>query len=372
MRVLNVFGEPFSNGGQEAFTINVLQAIDKTDLRIDFYTPYYCDNDYYKSIIEQNGGIIYEAGLHFAPGNSRLNIIKPLVKFLKQNNYDVVHIHSGSVSCLAYSAFASSICHIKKIIVHSHCTNERETVKHLLAKCFTFPFVLFCPTDYFACSEEAGRWKFPSFICKQKLKVIKNGIDIDKFSFNQEIRNRIRKELNISDKSFIIGHVGRFSKQKNHEFIIDIFDELHKRDSNSFLLLVGDGEIKEKIIEKVKKRNLSDYVIFYGNSSNVNELYQAMDCFVFPSKFEGLGIVAIEAQTAGLKTLCSDVVPKETQITDLIEYLSLLTSFKEWAERIQLFKTFHRENISEIIKQKGYEIAEICKDIKQIYSNIER
>lgn len=372
MRVLNVFGEPFSNGGQEAFTINVLQAIDKNDLSIDFYTPYYCDNEYYRAIIEEYGGMIYEIGLNFMPGKSRLNIIKPLIKFLKQNHYDVVHIHSGSILCLAYSAFAASICHVKKIIVHSHCTNERETIKHFLAKCFTLPLILCCPTDYFACSKEAGKWKFPSFICKHRLKVVKNGIDVNKFCFNQEIRSRIRRELNISDNSFVIGHVGRFSYEKNHEFLIDIFRKIHNRDSQALLLLVGDGELKGKIMERVKQENLSSSVIFYGSCSNVSQLYQAMDCFLFPSKFEGLGIVAIEAQAAGLKILCSDMIPKETEITELIGYMALLDSFEKWAERVQSFKSYHRENTSEVIKEKGYEISDICEDIKQIYSNIER
>ncbi|MCM1524370.1 MAG: hypothetical protein NC120_07915 [Ruminococcus sp.] len=160
MRVLFAFGEPFGSGGQEAFAMNVLQTIYKTDLIIDFYTPYYCDNEKYKSIIERNGGMIYAAGLEFKPVSSRLNIINPLVKLIRKNKYDVVHINLGSISCLAYSAFAASICHVKKIIVHSHSTGAKITFKHMIAKIITMPLMLICPTDYFVCSEAAGKYKF--------------------------------------------------------------------------------------------------------------------------------------------------------------------------------------------------------------------
>lgn len=367
MRVLYVFGEPFSSGGQEAFTINVLQALDKTDLKIDFYTPYYCDNNYYKSIIEEKGGNIYAGGLNYVVGNSRINIIRPLVKFLKTNHYDILHIHSGGVLCLAFASLAASICHVHKIIVHSHTSNSMHKWFHMLAKFFSTPLLFLFPHEYLACSEDAGKWMFPSWICKKKLQIIKNGIEIEKFKFNPQIRENIRRKLNIKNDVFLLGHVGRFSQEKNHSFLIDVFFEIYKKNSDTILLLVGVGDLEKEIKEKVENYGLTNNVIFYGTTCNVSEIYQAIDYFVFPSYFEGLGIVVIEAQAAGLKTICSNCIPKETQITSLLKYMSLSDSPKKWAEEILLTKNYIRIDTSEEIKRHGYGMNSEIDNIKELY-----
>ena len=350
--------------------MNVLKKIDMSDLHIDFYTPYYCDNNYYKAIIEEKGGKVYAAGLNFAPGSSRLNIIKPLRQLLKKEKYDVIHIHSGSISCLAYSALAALSCGVKKIIVHSHAPALKKTLKYRLVKLATSPIMAICPTHYFACSKEAGEWKFSKRICKKKLEIVKNGIDINKFMFNAETRSNIRKSLKIKDDCFLIGHVGRFSKEKNHDFLIDIMSEVIKKNSNSKLLLIGTGDEVENIKSKVNTLGLNDYVIFYGTTPDVNNYLQAMDCFVFPSLFEGLGIVAVEAQASGLKTICSNAIPLDAKIDDLFEYMSLSESAEKWADRILTFSNgYIRADMSEKIKNSGFDIYDTSEFLSNVYLN---
>lgn len=368
VRVLEAFGEPFSNGGQEAFIMNVLQNIDMSDLCIDFYTPYYCDNDYYKSIIEEKGGKVYEVGLNFAPGSSRLDIIKPLKQLLKKEKYDVIHIHSGSISCLAYSALAASMCGVKKIIVHSHSPALKKTLKYRLVKFVTSPIMAVCPTHYFACSKEAGEWKFSKRICKKKLEIVKNGIDVNKFVFNAEIRNNIRKSLEVEDNCFLIGHVGRFSKEKNHEFLIDIMSEVIKKNSNSKLLLIGTGDEVENIKSKVNDLGLNDYVIFFGTTPNVNDYLQAMDCFVLPSLYEGLPVSTVESQAAGLKTICSNVMTSQVKITNLFEFMPLLDSAEKWADKILSYNDgYERLDVSEKICDAGFDICDTANVLKNVY-----
>ncbi len=367
VNVLEVFGEPFSNGGQESFTINVLNNIDMTDLHIDFYTPYYCDNDFYKSIVEKHGGKVIEAGLKFMPGSSRLDIIRPLKKLMGKEKYDVVHIHSGSISCLAYSALAARLCGVKRVIVHSHATG-RKSLKYYLIRLATMPLMHLLPTDYFACSEEAGKWKFPGSICKNKLQVVNNGIDVRKFVFDNDKRKNMREALAVNDECFLVGHVGRLSKEKNHSFMIDVMYELIKKSDNSKMIFIGEGEEADSIKLKIDSLGLRDYIILQGAVPNVNDYLMAMDCFLFPSVYEGLGIAAIEAQASGLKTFCSDNVPDSVKITDMTEFVSLSDSSHEWAEKLLECKNgYLRTDMSEKIKQSGFDIMDTVRFLKKIY-----
>ena len=152
VRVLEVFGEPISNGGQESFVINIVQHINHEHLAIDMLTPYYCDNSYYEDIVKSFGGTIYTFGLSFEPGKSRFNINDKIDAFFKEHPYDVVHIHSGSISILCIMAHFAKKNHVKKIIVHSHCAAEHKTLKYRLTRMASYPYIMSAPTDYCACS----------------------------------------------------------------------------------------------------------------------------------------------------------------------------------------------------------------------------
>ena len=371
MKILELLGEPIANGGQEAFVINFINAIDMFDLSIDLLTPYNCSNNYYKTIVENKGGRVYSFNLPFAPGKSRRNIIKPLKKFLKSNHYDVVHIHSGSISVLKYASLAAKKAKVKKIIVHSHCAADRKTFKYRLVKLFSMPTLSLCPTDYCACSQIAGDWKFSKRIAKKKLIILKNGVDLCEFSFKPEMRDIMRQSLGIANGELVIGHVGRFSYQKNHEYLLKIQSDLKKNKVNSKLLPIGSGELFYEVKEQAVKDNILDEIIFVGNVDNVADYMQAMDVFALPSRFEGLPIVGVEAQASGLPCVFSNAITEEAHLTNQVEFLPITDeAVAEWSKVMQLLSNQERKDNRIILKEKGFDINATADKILALYKNI--
>ena len=220
--------------------------------------------------------------------------------------------------------------------------------------------------EFLACSKLAGEWLYPEKYL-DRVKIINNGIDIEKYKFNLEIRNQLKKEMNLEEK-FVLGHIGRFSYSKNHKFLIEIFNEVQKIEKESILLLIGNGELEEKTKDQVKQLNLEEKVIFLGTTDKVESYLQIMDVFVFPSQFEGLGLVAIEAQTAALKVIASDKVPLEAKLSDYLEYFSLNKNSKEWAEEILKYKnSYERKDMTKEIEKVGYSIKSSAKELEKIY-----
>ena len=367
MKVLEVFGEPIASGGQEAFVFNVLRHIDRSDLSIDFFTPYSCSNDCYRRLISDCGGKLFCAGLPFAPGKSRSNIVRPLREVLENENYNAVHIHSGSITVLAYASYAAAKSGVGNIIVHSHVTAPRKTVKYRLTKAWGALFFKRYPTQFCACSKAAGESKFPYSIVKSKLRVIANGIDLARFAFYPEKRRKYRQKMALSDDTLVIGHVGRFSEQKNHRFDLDILEELKKNTRNDIRLLwIGEGELEDELRKLTEKKSLQDSVIFQGVVMNVEDYLQAMDVFILPSLFEGLAIVGVEAQAAGLPVLASDRVSEDMKLTESVRFLPLGNAEK-WAEEILHCQgERHPENTVQIAG-KGYSIEETAKQVRNLY-----
>ena len=268
-KILEVFGEPISHGGQEAFIFNVLRNIDMEGLQIDFFTPYYCDNPSAEKLIREKGGDLFTSDVPFAPGKSRRNIVKPLRKILEQHAYDGIHIHSGSISVLALDAQTAASCHVPKIIVHSHCSGYSRNAKYRLTKAVMTPLLDRYPTNYLACSEEAGRWKFSEKVCKEKLQIVKNGIELSTFMYHPEIRQDYREKLGIGKATFLLINVGRFSFQKNQVFAVKVLRQVKKVIPDTRLLLIGSGELETEIKDSIHQCDLEKDVIFTGNVSNV-------------------------------------------------------------------------------------------------------
>lgn len=367
MKVLEILGEPIGNGGQESFVVNVLNHMELEGLEVDLLTPYYCENDYYREIIHKIGGEIYTFNLPFHPGGLRFNIIRPLNKFLADNRYDVVHIHAGNISVLALASLCARIKGINKIVVHSHAAAAKKTLKYRLVKTVTFPIMSLCPTNYCACSLKAGVWKFPRKVVKNKLQILKNGVDLQQFSFDSDKRRVMREKLGIGDREFVIGHVGRFSYEKNHEFLLKVFAEIKKRHANSRLILIGTGELENKIKEKCYECSLEKDVIFCGTVNNVYDYFQCMDVFVLPSYYEGLPIVGIEAQANGLPVITSTNVTGEMKIADNVEFISLNEPEEKWAMEILKYNNCPRKNNKNLLRQAGYDIKETAAEMKKIY-----
>ena len=364
MRVLEAFGEPISHGGQESFVMNVVQNMNLNGLQIDFLTPYYCDNEEYRKKISSLGGKIFELKKEFRPGKSRLYLRGAINKFFQQNEYDVVHVHSGSTSMLAIYAYYAKKYGVKKVIVHSHASAEKITLRGRVLRQFCGFYMENNVDKYCACSKLAGEAKF---LPDREICIVKNGIDLVKFSFDRKKRLETRKKLGISDNTFVVGHVGRFCYEKNHEFLLEIFKALLNINSNTLLLSIGTGELEQLVKDKAKEMGISKQIKFIGVVNNVNDYMQAMDCFVFPSRFEGLGMVAIEAQTMSLPCFLSDVIPKEVAITDLVHFISLNRSPQEWAKIIAKDGLKFRNNMRDIIINAGYDIKETSKIIRHLY-----
>ena len=223
-------------------------------------------------------------------------------------------------------------------------------------------------THYFACTEHAGRWLFGNKTFeKGKVTIINNGIDIEQFLFNEKIRNEKRNEMGIKHTDIVIGHVGRFIPQKNHKLVINIFYELYKKNNNYKLLLIGQGPLQNKIKEKVKRLKIEDSVTFLGQKKDVNKYYQAMDLFLFPSLYEGLGIAVIEAQTSGLPCIVSTEVPLETKVSEKISFISLKKADSIWIETINKIIEKDRDvKINRLIRE-GFSIMVEAKKLENIY-----
>lgn len=315
-------------------------------------------------------GNVYELGLDFQPGQSRKLLYEPVKRFLEGHIYDAVHVHSGSISALAYVAKAARRSGVNKVIVHSHATGI-PSIKHKAIR-FVFGFMLRAnATDFLACSVEAGKMKYPSDIVKNKLVVIKNGINIEQYKLCSTKRESIRKSLGIANDTYVLGHVGRFSYEKNHSFLINVFNQVHEQIPKSKLLLVGDGELVNEIRAKVKEVGLEDLVIFTGNVDNVQDYYQAMNVFLLPSLYEGLPFVTLEAQASGIPCIISTGVPENVKMAPNVYRLDLGDE-QDWIDKAISLKQEKPLDSSIIIQQAGYDIRDTAKQIRSLYFPYEK
>lgn len=361
IRIAQIMGK-WVGGGVEAVVMNYYRNIDRNKVQFDFI----CDDDSTcipKEEIENLGGKV----ILIPPYQKVFKYHKELKKVLKKGKYKIIHSHINALS--VFPLWASKSAKVPVRIAHSHSTSNKKEWKKTLLKNVLRPFSKLFATDYFCCSELAGRWLFGNKTYDQgKVYPLNNAIDVDKFKYNEKVRKAKRKELNIEDKDLVIGHIGRFVKQKNHEFLIDIFNEIHKKNKNTILLLAGDGPLKEAIQNKVKELNLDKNVKFLGQRNDVNELYQAMDLFLFPSLYEGLGMVLIEAQCAGNLCFASTEVPSVAKLTDNLNFISLSTTPEKWATDIlNKIEQYHRKSNKSEITKANYDIKEEVKKLEKKY-----
>lgn len=368
IKVLHIFGEPISNGGQESYLMNMYRNVDHSKVIFDFFTPYYCDNENIKKEIENLGGKIYIYNGRFNGEGNKKDLKKNVKDFFEEHKeYKIVHIHSGSTFALMYISKIARTSGVENVIVHSHCGGFKN-LKYKVIKLISTPYLLKYPTKYYACSNLAAEWKFPKSIVKNnKYVVLKNAVDTSKLYYSEEIRNKMRKELKIEDK-FVVGHIGRFSIQKNHEFIIDVFRKILEKKKNSVLLLIGTGELQDNIKLKVKELGIEKNVLFLNLRKDINELLNSMDVFLLPSFFEGLPVVGIEAEATGLPVYTSDRVTKELPIQDLVKYYSLDDGSEKWANNIiDDYKGKNRRNTTDEIIKSGYDVKVAAKIMQDYY-----
>lgn len=355
IRVLQVVTH-MNRGGLETMLMNYYRKIDKRRVQFDFMVHRQERADY-DDEIESLGGIIYRMPV-LNPFSYRYK--KTLTNFFVQHKeYRIIHVHQDCLSSVILKAGME--CGIPVRIAHSHSTSQDKNMKYLI-KMFYKQFIARYATYLMACNELAGKWMFTG----SGFHVLNNAIDARKYTFDPEKRRVMRKNLGLSPDTLLIGHVGRFSSVKNHTFLIDIFKEIAGK-TPAVLLLVGSGEQQKEIREKVGKYGLQEKVIFTGVRSDVVDLLQAMDVFVFPSLYEGLSVSLIEAQASGLPCLISDKVPIECKKTDLVWQLSLKECAEKWAVTARRMADMERKNTYKDIKAAGYDLAENVKWLEEFY-----
>lgn len=367
VRVL-YFVDNLEQGGIQQLILEIAKHIDRSKIEIEILT--FDDGKKYpiEETLKDINYKIYKINGWIYKLSDYLKQAKELNKFFHEhNNYKIVHLHSSSKNyqVLKYA----KKCNIPIRIAHSHSTGfqTNNKIKIIFGDILKNKLIKYT-TNFFACSKDAGLWLYgKKIVDRNKLVIIPNAIDINKFKFDTEKRHIMRKKLGIKDNEIFIGHVGRFVKQKNHEFLIDIFNELYKDNNRYKLILIGTGELEDKIKEKVRRLGLANSVIFAGYQKNINDYMQAMDLFVFPSLYEGLGIVLIEAQANGLYCLASkDNIPEETNVSKNIKYIYLKEGTEKWKDAIIKANLKREENVNSIIS-RGFSIENLVNRLEKMY-----
>ena len=347
-------------GGVEMVVMNYYRHIDRTKVQFDFFAlegsavPQ-------REEIERLGGRVY-----IVPKYTHLSAYeKEIIRLFKQNQYKIVHSHMNTLS--VFSLWGAKKAGIPNRIAHNHSTAGKGETKKNIIKYALRPFAKIYPTKLCACSRYAGEWLYGK---NAEFQVFNNAIDLSRYSYDPQKAAAVRKELGLEDK-LVVGHIGRFCYQKNHDFLIDIFNEIHKQRQEAVLLLIGEGELEQDIRNKVKELGLTDSVRFMGKQKDTSKFYQAMDCFVLPSRYEGLGVVAIEAQACSVPVICSTAVPKDAKITSSVRFIGLDESCSNWADCVlDVIKTQMKRNEREEVRKAGYDIEVEAKKLTDFYEEL--
>ena len=366
IRVAQIIGK-WVGGGVESVVMNYYRHIDRNKIQFDFICDEDSTNIPYDEIEKLGGRVIL-----IPPYQKVIHYHKELKKILTEENYKIVHSHINTLS--VFPLLAAKRAGIPVRIAHSHSTTNKKEWKKNLLKQLLKPFSKVFATHYFCCSEYAGRWLFgDDEYDKGNVYLLNNAIDLNKFKFDKTVRERKRKELGIDDNTLVIGHIGRFVKQKNHEFLIDIFNEVHKRHNDSILLLAGEGPLQEEIKNKVNHLGLIDNVKFLGQRNDVQELYQTFDVFLLPSLYEGLPVVGVEAQASGNLCYLSNDMTKETKVLDSTVFMTLSNTSEEWANAIlEDARDYKKHDTREEVEKYGFNIEKESHKLNEKYVELYR
>lgn len=366
IKVLQCIGS-LELGGSQAFIMNIYRKIDRSKVQFDFVVFPETVEGFYNEV-KALGGKIYVCP-RFSARNC-VAFVRWWHRFFQEHKeYRIIHSHVRSVASI-YLSIAKK--YGLRTIIHSHSTSNGKgfaaTVKAVLQK--PLPKI----ADYlFACSDLAGEWLFGKEATTwPNYRMIPNGIDCKKFAFSQELQQQTRREWNIPDDAFVVGHIGRFHEAKNHSFLVQVFEKVLQTCPNAILLLVGDGSLKEEIERHCVDAGIMGNVRFTGSQMAPEKFYPAMDVLVFPSKWEGLPVSVVEAQASGLPCLTSDAVTQNVKLTDLVKYLSIQEREQHWAEEILRHAHKKREEISKenFKRMQSFEIRTVAKEMQEFYLSL--
>lgn len=358
IRILQVVTH-MNRGGLETMLMNYYRHMDRSRVQFDFLTHRDYDGDYGEEIRQLGGKLYHMPVLNpFSPGYRKI-----LGEFFDDHpEYKIVHVHQDCLSGV--------ILHVAKEhgvtvrIAHSHGANQIRDIKYPIKLVYRH-FIARYATKLMACGEDAGKWMF----CGAPFEILSNAIPAAEYSFREEQKRIQREKWKIQPNELLVGHVGSFTIPKNHLFLLDIFQEIRKR-TPAKLMIVGEGSQRSVIQEKIRKLGLEEDVILTGLRSDVADILQAMDVFVFPSLYEGLPVTLVEVQASGLPCLISDKVPIECKMTEAVQQISLSDAPEIWAERAMEAARLPRENTYEEIRAAGYDIVENAKRLQKMYEEM--
>lgn len=358
IRVAQIVGK-MNGGGVEAVVMNYYRHIDRNKVQFDFLI----DSDSTlvpREEIESLGGRVFE----IPPYQHVVEYQRELQRLFKQEGWKIVHSHINALSVFPLRAAAKAGVPVR--IAHSHSASGKgEYAKNIVKSVLKTQSTRY-PTNYLACSEYAGQWLFGS---SHHFSILKNAVDTTLFKPNELTRNNKRRELGISSDQVVVGHIGRFMEQKNHSYLLKVFQAFKECVPNSVLLLIGNGPLKEQIEKSTEELGLSESVHFLGTRSDVPDLYQVFDVFCLPSLYEGLPVVGVESQVSGTPILASDSVTYETKITDLLEFESLDSPAGQWASHLKqlLGRSLNDRDIRSIA---SWDIGRCAEHLTDIYIDL--
>ena len=366
IKVLHVIGKR-PQGGIGTFLYNITEKIDHSKFEFEFLINGSSEPGEFDKKMKMLG-----ANVHVLPELKYKNTflyLKSLEEFyLKHHDYDVIHIHSAILTLFNYWAnkkYGNAI-----IAVHSHSTKYSDKFLNSIRNYFLHYPVKRIADAFFACSNSAANFLFgKTDKVKKEVYIIQNSIEVEKYKFDPEVRSEVRRKLDIKNR-LVVGHVGAFLPVKNHEFIIDIFFELKKIEKNALLILVGTGELEDKIKNKVKKLDLANSVLYLGRRTDVHDLMQAFDVFILPSQFEGVPLVGVEAQASGLPCIFSSAITCDIKVLSCAKFIDLSAGSMYWAKEIQKSSKYYRNDTSEELISAGYDIQNSVAKLQESYSSV--
>lgn len=356
MKILIIITTEFvPYGGLTTVVMNYYRALDKTGITIDIASTNEAPKDLSREL-QDNGSKYYNLGRR----SKVLSYLRNLDKVLK-NHYDIVHVNGNSATMLL-ELFPAWVDHVHMRIAHGHNTNTQHPILQKIIS----PFFRRSYNKAVAVSEDAGQWLY-----RNDYIVLNNAINVMKYAFSLQKREKIRSSLGISPQTFVIGNIGKLNFQKNHQYLLEVFSRSKKSIDDCKLIIVGGGELEDELKRKAVELGIGKDVIFTGMIDDASEYVQAFDFFAFPSRFEGLGLALIEAQASGLKCIISDRVPKEAIVTDQVKVMSIDGKADEWADHIVQNMDYDRIKNSEkaagSIRSHGFDISIEAEKLRNLY-----
>lgn len=357
IRVAQIVGK-MVGGGVEAVVMNYYRHIDRSKVQFDFLV----DSDSTlvpREEIESLDGRIFE----IPPYQHAIEYQRELQSLFTQEGWKIVHSHINALSVFPLRAAKKAGVPVR--IAHSHSTSGKGEFAKNALKGFLKLFSTRYPTDLAACTEYAGKWLFGS----SHFTVFNNAIDLSSFSFNRSIRDEQRAGLGAQDDTLVLGNIGRFIPQKNQLFLLDVFKAVYTQNPDSILVICGDGKLRPQAEEKARSLGIASAVRFLGQISNVQDVYQALDLFVLPSLYEGLGMVAIEAQVSGLPCICSERVPNEVALSGRCSFVPLSAGIEGWSNAILTTRTdvVNRSDPQASLGLESYDIFRAAPKLEEYY-----